>query len=473
MIIKEHKKMYLKHLYSQFCHLDTTQNKKASSYRFIYLWALPLLLWVLPACIPLPSEGYGNSSTTSNTKTLRYETYIYENNIKTIQINTQNTTQGVVVQSGAISLQQFQPAVLSFDVLEASNERFRAKIIHCDRNWKPSPLNVIEYLNDFNDFIIQENQISFNTKVPYTHYTWTLPKVKISGNYLLKVYRDGDENDLIFTYRLIVYENLVSLKPKIVASNIPSAREQTQQLEFELDYQGFQILNPQEEIKVVVRQNYRWDNALTDLKVLNLREFAKKIEYRAFEGENTFLGGNEFRRFEIKSIRFLGFRIDQLNTTGPVNAALVEADQTRADRSYARQPDLNGFFEIDRYESEVQNEIEADYLSMTFRLRSDYLGEATKVYVIGAYNLWNALPENQMKYDLELGEYRADILMKQGSYNYMYATKEGEQPLSLSTFEGNFQATENFYDILVYYRPQGQRHEQIIGYMTFNSDLSR
>ncbi len=469
--------MYLKYARCQFPHFTIRQSKMSKHCASVYLWSslllLLLMLLSLHACIPLPSEGYANSNSAINAKTLRYETYIYENNIKTIQINTQSASQGVIVQSGAIPLQQLKPAVLSFDVLGDGNDSFRAKLIHCDRNWKPSPLNVIEYLNDFNDFIIRDNQISFNTKVAYTHYTWQLPKVKISGNYLLKVHRDGDENDLVFTYRLIVYENLVSLKPKIVASNIPSQREQTQQLEFELDYQGFQILNPQEEVKVVVRQNYRWDNAINNLKALNIREFVKKIEYRAFEGENAFLGGNEFRRFEIKSIRFLGFRIDQLNTNAPVNAASVELDQTRADRSYARQPDLNGFFQIDRYESETKNEIEADYLAITFRLQSDYLGDATKVYVLGAFNLWNTQAENQMTYNLEQGEYRANILLKQGAYNYMYATKEGDKPLSLSTFEGNFQATENFYDVLVYYKAQGQRHEQVIGYMTFNSDQSR
>ncbi len=464
--------MYLKYC-AHLCHcLTIWQSKIFKSKHKVHLGSWLLLLLSLHACIPLPSEGYQGTDTSSS-KTLRYETYLYESNVRTVQINTQNTTQGVIIQSGAISLQQARPTVLSFDVLGEGNEGFRAKIIHCDRNWNPSPLNMIEYLNEVNDFIIRDNQISFNTKVPYTHYTWTLPKLKISGNYLLKVHREGDENDLLFTYRLVVFENLVSLKPKIIASNIPSTREQSQQLEFELDYQGFQILNPQEEVKVVVRQNYRWDNALTNLKALNVREFAKKIEYRAFEGENTFLGGNEFRRFEIKSIRFLGFRIDELITNTPTNIAIVALDQPRADRSYARQPDLNGFFEIDRYESEQQNEIEADYLQVVFRLKSDYLGEATKVYVLGAYNLWNALAENQMKYDAALGEYRATILLKQGAYNYLYATKDNSQPLSLSTFEGDFQATENFYDVLVYYRPQGQRHEQIIGYMTFNSDQSR
>ncbi len=445
----------------------TKKNKQARcSLAFSLTLALSILL-VLPSCLPVLTERYpDDKQPAGEQKILRFENYVYEPNIHTIQLLSSNTN---VLQASAVSLQQTTPVVLRFDVLGNDREEFRAKVIHCNRDWKPSSLNVIEYLNDFNEFYIQDYQSSFNTRVPYIHYQWQLPKVKVSGNYLLKIYRGSDEQDLLLTYRLVVFENLVSLKPKVVASDFLEERDQSQQIEFQLDYQGFQILNPQQEIKAVLRQNYRWDNAIRDLPPLNVRELNKKIEYRAFDGQNTFLGGNEFRRFQIKSTRFLGLGVSSIRSTDTNNVARLELDESRASRPYVKRPDFNGFYQIERYESQSQSEIEADYVQVTFRLKSDFLGATQKVYVLGAFNLWTFSTQNEMKYLQDIGEYQAEIPLKQGEYNYLLATLDTAQKASLSTFEGNFRETENLYDILIYYQPPGQRYEQVIGYHSFSS----
>jgi len=451
--------------------MNNIQKIKKIQYLLRFLWILGIAgSTMMTACLPIPATNYPTNNVAENKKILLFENHVYEPHIRTIQLNTQGTGQA---EQGLVSLQQSKPVFLSFDAIQSEGEDFRAKIIHCDQNWKASTLNVIEYLNDFNEFYLRDYEPSFNTRVPYIRYQWQLPKLKISGNYLLKIYRDSDEDDLILTYRLIVYENLVAISPKVFFSNVLEERNQKQQIEFELDYQGFQILNPQLDLHVVLRQNQRWDNAIIDLKPLNVRDFLKKIDYRAFDGENTFSGGNEFRRFEVKSTRFLGFNVSSIRATDTSNVATLELDESRANRPYTKQPDLNGFYEIDRYESQSQNETEADYVKVTFRLKSEFLGEAEKVYVIGAFNLWTFTSENQMTYIAESSEYQTDILLKQGGYNYLYATQEGNQKGSLDTFEGNFQATENLYDIIVYYRPAGQRYDQVIGFRSFNSSQAR
>ena len=59
-----------------------------------------------------------------------------------------------------------------------------------------------------------------------------------------------------------------------------------------------------------------------------------------------------------------------------------------------------------------------------------------------------------------------------GFYNYEYVTVntgERESMPSLEFTEGNHFETENFYEILVYYRALGGRSDQLVGVFTLNS----
>ncbi|OYU64506.1 MAG: hypothetical protein CFE22_18400, partial [Cytophagaceae bacterium BCCC1] len=54
--------------------------------------------------------------------------------------------------------------ILEFDDLRAKYASFSAKIIHCDYDWKKSNLAEMEYLEGFNEFYINNYDVSQNTK---------------------------------------------------------------------------------------------------------------------------------------------------------------------------------------------------------------------------------------------------------------------------------------------------------------------
>ena len=59
--------------------------------------------------------------------------------------------------------------------------------------------------------------------------------------------------------------------------------------------------------------------------------------------------------------------------------------------------------------------------------------------------------------------------LKQGYYSYQYllVTADGRtQPVPT---EGNFFQTENQYQALIYYRPQGGRTDQLVAYAQFRA----
>jgi hypothetical protein len=182
------------------------------------------------------------------------------------------------------------------------------------------------------------------------------------------------------------------------------------------------------------------------------------------DGTNHFAGLNEYRRFDARSTRFLGYRIGGLNLKDSLSLE-VENDLSRANMPYFHFPDANGNYTIGRQDAQVQ-QVEADYVYIKFRLKIPKIEE--EIYVLGAFNDWQASSENKMQYDDKKKYYEAIIYLKQGEYNYQYAVKRNEK-LDEAVFEGSHFTTENDYDVWVYHKPLGARSEKIVGYKKFNT----
>ena len=433
--------------------------------------SLILLLFVLHSCIPIPVSTNNTTQPVDEiNKEFTTENHVYEDNFKSILLYPQSAGKDAkdVLNPSLTFITQSSPLILEFDEIRETSQDYRVKIVHCTYDWKVSLLNDIEFINDFNEFQIRDYQSSFNTKIPYTHYSFKLPKLKISGNYVLKVYRGLNDKDLIFTKRFVIYENKVTIHPELKFSSKSPEREKNQQIEFKISHTGYDLINPRDQVKVVVRQNYRWDKAIYDLKPLYIRDFEKLLEYTHFNLENNFTGSNEFRRFDIQSTRFLGFNVAGIDITDTIVNLRLQTDRTRNGRPYVRQNEMNGGYLVNHYESN-EGASRADYINVKFTLLSPQPASG-EVYVIGDFNNWQYTHENKMHYSETDQAYVAEILLKQGQYNYMYALmKPGEDKLDDTFFEGSFTETENNYDILVYYRPIGSRADLVIGYKTFNT----
>ena len=434
---------------------------------------LLVLAGLIQACLPLPTQNT-TDQTNSNLPVFKTEDKDYSPNVKTVLFYPESSLQegSAIIKPPVVFITQNSPLVLEFDELGEETYDYRVKIIHCNFDWKPSLLNDIEFLNDFNNFQIRDRQLSFSQRVPFVHYKFTLPKLKISGNYVIKVFRNNNEKDLLLSRRFIVYENKVTISPQVRFSSKPSERDVNQQIDFSISYNNYNISNPRDEIKVVLRQNYRWDNAIVNLLPTNIKEFNKLLEYNHFNLENNFRGLNEFRRFDIKSIRFLGFNVANLDVNSKIVSAILYTDESRADKPYTRQPDSNGGFFINQYET-GRGTLEAEYVSLRFSIEAD-APLSRPIYVLGKFNSWLPGKDNRMTYNEARQMYEKEILVKQGEYNYAYATYDQvSEKLDFSHFEGNFQETENDYDIFVYYRPIGARSDLVIGYKDFNSSNVR
>jgi Domain of unknown function (DUF5103) len=354
------------------------------------------------------------------------------------------------------------PLVAEFDDLSAKYRTFRYKIFHCNADWTPSALSEIEFTYEYNDFQINDYQASFNTKIPYYHYRFELPKLKLSGNYVLAVYEDKRPAKLIFTRRFMLYQPRVGVFSQVRLSTGIQEQRTHQQVEFEIDYKGYEVLSPQEDFKVVLRQNFRWDKIITGLRASNVRSFDQKAEFRPFDLSNNFLGGNEFRWFDTRMARAAGISVREVRQLADQNMAYLQEDQPRRGTGvFIQAQDYNGQYVVLNRDTDNSTN-EADYTNVVFSLKMNELSDA-QLYVNGGFNLWQTNDTNRLTYNPALGAYEASIFVKQGIANYNYvAVVDGKK--DESGLEGDFSGTTNDYEIFVYHRPPGARADQLVGY---------
>jgi hypothetical protein len=405
-------------------------------------------------------------------KTLRYADFLYEPAAQTALLYPANAPMGTpenTLQPAIIGLDEGPGLRLEFDWVSSEQAQFRAKLIHCNADWTPSVLNPVEYLAEFNDFPLYDTRLSQNTKVPYWHYWLEVPKPRVSGNFVLLVYRGRSERDLILTRRFVVYQNRVQVGAKVAFAQNVRYRDTHQQVELDVNYGAYPILSPKEDLKVVVRQNFRWDRALTNLKPFMVREADRRLEYRFFEGENVFPGGNEFHVFDTRSQQLKGFNVSRIDRQPSATAVVLNYDIPQVGRAYLQSEDFDGRFVIDNRDL-PDAPFSADYLPVTFTLRSAEREDNRPVYVVGGFNDFGLTDANRMTYLPDLGAYQVTLSLKQGVYNYLYATENPATKTADETpIEGSHSVTQNRYDVLIYHRPPGARADQVVGYRSFRN----
>jgi hypothetical protein len=428
-----------------------------------------LVLLALTACVPLDqqgtaSAGAGAQSQLAENQALRYEDHVYDPSIRTVQTYVNTNTPDEIFAPPVIPLEQTQRIMLEFDQLNHPQQRFVVKLVHCNADWTPSNLADIQFLEDFNEFFITDVLNSVNTQVPYLHYRFLVPRVKISGNYLIVVALEG--GNLKLTQRMMVYENLVSLVARPMPGVSPDVRRTHQQIDFDIFYPKYPLVNPAQEVKVVMRQNHRWDNARTFLRPTFTRENQRKLEYSFFEQESSFPGLNQFRFFDTRSLRTIGMGVARLNQEATPREVLLQPERSRANQPYSEYQDANGKFVTGNREF-GNGDTDADYAWVFFQLFSPEPAPGP-VYVFGSITNWQLLPEFRLTYDASTTLYTGKALLKQGYYNYYYVVQPPlvTTPANAIIYEGSFFATENIYDILVYYRPPGSRADLLIAYNT-------
>ncbi|PIY11450.1 MAG: hypothetical protein COZ18_03975 [Flexibacter sp. CG_4_10_14_3_um_filter_32_15] len=424
--------------------------------------ALSIFLFQVITCNTVFAQ---NTETYYDDMSFKTEDFIYDPYIKTVRLYpNQQPSQTAQLEQPIIPLSQRIPLLLTFDELASDARVYKAKIIRCESDWTESTLPDMEYLSVYNDFLIRDYDFSINTKVPFVHYKFQIPKVKISGNYIVKVFYQDEEN-LILTKRFMIFEE----KTSVAFEQIPAVGGESslvsQQFKLSVNYTGVSgVVNPNKQLKVVVRQNYRWQTARKELQPTFVKDHQKTLEFSSLSESQRFLGSNEFRLFDIRTQRKLGWGVDSVRYQNNGDHVFLQPEKSRANLAYGtRLEDFNGQFYVENSQRAEQSRTEADYAYVNFVLKSQKL--SNDVYIIGGLTDWKINPLFKMQYiNKNGGYYTAEVLLKQGIYNYFYTTVNAQKQIDETVLESNYWQTENAYDVFIYYRPMSSRTDYLVGY---------
>ena len=349
---------------------------------------------------------------------------------------------------------------LVFDDLLAQDNDYYYRIKYFNADWTPSDLFTNQYLNGFDNLRLDDFRSSFNALQRYTHYQLTLPnkdtQFLVSGNYMIEIYNAFDE--LMFSRKFLVFENAAQVQLGIYPAQNIAQFSTGQNLQFSIQPLGFQIRNPNTDLKVILLQNYQWNSArLAPSPQYNV---GAQLVYR-YDLPTQFDGGNEFLFFNTKDLRVLNPSVSYVNL-GELYQHYLYTDVPRKDLPYTYFPDINGNFVVETLQGD-DHHTEADYSEVYFSLARQYGLNDEEIYIYGKFNNYELTEENKMVYNPNLELYEGILLLKQGFYNYNYVRKLDGQLDKLS-ISGNHAQTENNYLVLVYHRSIGAMYDALIGY---------
>lgn len=351
---------------------------------------------------------------------------------------------------------------LQFDDLYGNEANYYYTITHCNYDWTPSQLSINEYLNGFDNQRIQTYTNSLNALQIYSHYSLAFPNrntsFRVSGNYIIKIL--NEDREVVFSRKLALYEELVNVPVQVKRARNMAVINQKQNLEFSIKSTTINFQSPLQNVKVLLLQNGKFDNAIKNIKPQYT--IGNDLIYR-YDAETQFWAGNEFRFFENKDIRAANNSIAFIDSKGGIYNAHLYTDQARANNPYTFFPDINGNYIIKNINAD-NNAIEADYAWVFFTLSApSYFGK-NNIYVNGMFNNYALGEENKMEYNAKKGVYEKALLIKQGFTNYQYVIADSNGKIDdENAIDGNFYQTENNYFVLVYYKENNQRYDRIIG----------
>jgi len=358
-----------------------------------------------------------------------------------------------------------------FDILNTDWKDLNFAAIHCNHLWQPSDLEATEYIQGFPNQLINTIENSFSTQIEYAHYQFQFPsdlmRARLSGNYAIIVYEGDDWSDRSswwLTYRVVLTEELVEIFPRINASSTISQRFTHHELDLIVQHPNYSILNPINGFHLSLIQNNNWQTAINNLSPRFVK--SSELDYD-YQGENNFQGGSEYRFFDLKNLAIQTSEVESIVRNKSGYFATLLPDLPMGSKAYQSQRDINGLYLV-KSDIASDSHLEAEYINVRFVFKSPEIKEGRVMIDLGQNDMGN---ENyKMTYNQQNQAYEADLLLKQGYYNYRYVLFDEYHPGGdLSYTEGNHFETENEYVVIAYNYERNLGYDRAVGFIRVNS----
>jgi hypothetical protein len=358
----------------------------------------------------------------------------------------------IITQGGVVTIE--------FDVATPQPANYEVIFRHASKDWVP----------DNNAFLNVPNRDRSRTMYyvasplgvhAYTfHYKNSFPdregfvQLPYSGNYVFMVVNKDDESKVLADGKFIIVENLLPTTLRVANKYYPSGVPPLNEMIYaavDVDADAAPKANTAEGLmhqnitSVSIIQNWLLDSPYridvadrnSDTFVENFMTPKKQFWIRNIPA------GNEYRRLDLSSVKFYPNAQPVRLIDGP--------DQSRM--MWPGKLDANGAAKLKPFTG-----ANSDYLDVEFRLKP-VNRQPKDVFVVGAMDRWEVLPENKMTYDDGTGIYSLHKWVRRGVYDYQYVlgtvTADGlVADQDWIALEGNDWRTTTRFTAIVYYRDE-------------------
>ncbi|MFC2135855.1 type IX secretion system plug protein domain-containing protein [Bacteroidota bacterium] len=384
-------------------------------------------------------------------------------------LKTYNTGNPVSFPLLILNDQNEQTITIEFDVEAEGQPNLSILFRFSDKNWIPydnaflaNPGNNTAYNLWYDTLPVSANGARYHFNGTFPNFDVTFP---FSGKWIYYITDSFDTGKVYASGRFIVVQPEVDLKTELTKEklqNAPSASNSSNRVfnitvDFDLPGTYFPLLV--DEVEII-------ENFKIDYPVIIKRNTYGDRRYYEWNGASRFSftardiqPGNEYRKVNLS---------DKNRFSPPVTNA--QYDGIESSRYYLPgRKDLNGGSRLVDFRNDY-----AEYMFVNFQLRP-HENIKKKIFLTGAFNNWQVLPQYEMYNDN--GLYEITVELKRGIYDYQYVTADifGDEIKNIDwdILEGNYWETGNIYHIFLYYKEdQLGGYDKIIGYQQiFSGDL--
>ena len=357
-----------------------------------------------------------------------------------------------------------------FDVFTSPDEDLFYSVFHCDPYWNIDDSNPSDVIQGFTSQRVTFPENSIHTTAIFDHYRFELPNTMTkfiqSGNYYVVVHEGSEysESSVRLGFRMVVYaEGLHGLNAELNIKRASTIQhlQSHQEVDFSISLAATPVYDMNKVIPVIL-QNGRWKNGKTNFQPTYIAP-NNVLVYDYSSGENEFPGGGEWEAFETKDLRVNGYNVQNNIRIENENHIYLYPSQNEMNLAYTSRSDLNGasLISSELYEDD---DLTSDYTYVHFELNSPEL--PNKVF-LECGNEWN--PPALCEYSEIKKAYQTTMYLKQGVYNYRFRIEPSNSSEEINFAEGNHSATENNYQLLVYYYDRNAGFYKCGGFFTQNT----
>ena len=446
-----------------FCN---TQNRKIMgnkrNRRFAYV---PLVRWVIllaflvAGCAGTKETEEGEERRVARRQPPpvdRFEINLHEDDpaVRTVQLYTGSDESMIPILIAGSNEQ----LTLEFDVMGLTGRPLSVYFYHADREWKRD-LSPPEYMASFQRDDLLDFTTSRATEANYVHYTYRFPNnavgFRISGNYIVRVTEQGQEDAVLFERPFFVSEQ--SATPEMASQQVMVGGRGFPSIVPILQFMPpSSIAGSSFDYDVCFVQNGRIELARctneVDLAAQPLMRFYLQPEH-AFDSDvaNYYL---DFRDLRV------GGQIEDVDFGEQPVRVILEPDYASFPAS-GIAPKLNGQTVISGSRAVAEHDLSSEYANVRFCFvppdEKPLMGD---LYIMGSFNGWRRDPAYRMEWQPERARYEIDVLLKQGEYEYRYYSTDRSLQEHLMTAPPR---SENLYTALIYYSDISLSTDRLIG----------